>query len=345
MDLNIGTAFWFASRGSGYVRPYSFKEVSDSYQVEENGRPLLRSGGEGARRGDGRKMVQDGVGGVQRTGKRRTRKIDKEAYLDQGVDISTVEGGVNKCNEVPLSTHFTRDVDVDVDEKPIDSCPCSRDTCKRIAKPDCPYRLCKMCCDRRYRSSVLIVDPANSIRSDMTNIPELLVGSADGREGGDIQSECPVHKQLKEKGNSEISVTGAVEDAKDSLSADIAQSTHSDQDKDNDIENRQPYTSSCKVLLVGIGADEQLAGYARHRSVFLRGGEAALLQEIQMDTARIWQRNLGRDDRCVCDHGREAWFPFLDELVVDFINNTPLRLVRTLNILQTFNCTHSYILI
>lgn len=28
MDLNIGTAFWFASRGEGYLRSYTAAEIS-----------------------------------------------------------------------------------------------------------------------------------------------------------------------------------------------------------------------------------------------------------------------------------------------------------------------------
>jgi hypothetical protein len=33
------------------------------------------------------------------------------------------------------------------------------------------------------------------------------------------------------------------------------------------------------------------------RSMFVRGGAAALNAELNMDQNRLWQRNLGRDDR------------------------------------------------
>ncbi len=56
----------------------------------------------------------------------------------------------------------------------------------------------------------------------------------------------------------------------------------------------EPYVCSCRVLLVGIGADEQMAGYGRHRTVFQRGGSEALREEINVDLARLWKRNLGR---------------------------------------------------
>jgi asparagine synthetase B (glutamine-hydrolysing) len=73
------------------------------------------------------------------------------------------------------------------------------------------------------------------------------------------------------------------------------------------------------VLLVGTGADEQLAGYGRHRTAFrVRGGEA-LASELQADVSRLWLRNLGRDDRAIADAAREARHPFLDERVMDAV--------------------------
>lgn len=106
------------------------------------------------------------------------------------------------------------------------------------------------------------------------------------------------------------------------------------------------YRSACKVLLVGLGADEQLGGYGRHRVVHnaaysaamkqseraadgdvsspsspnvsasthaaaAAAAEVALRTELLKDTARLWRRNLGRDDRCVSDHGREARHPYV----------------------------------
>lgn len=74
-----------------------------------------------------------------------------------------------------------------------------------------------------------------------------------------------------------------------------------------------------QTLFIGIGADEQLGGYSRHRrqfrleccslmleySLYLymkltacrSGGWEKLLDELDMDIKRLSQRNLGRDDR------------------------------------------------
>lgn len=86
----------------------------------------------------------------------------------------------------------------------------------------------------------------------------------------------------------------------------------------------KPYISTSKVVLTGIGADEQLAGYSRHRVRFNREGYRGLLEELSMELGRISTRNLGRDDRVIGDHGKEARFPFLDEDVVSFLNSLPL---------------------
>ncbi|XP_078573773.1 asparagine synthetase domain-containing protein 1-like isoform X2 [Branchiostoma floridae x Branchiostoma japonicum] len=87
----------------------------------------------------------------------------------------------------------------------------------------------------------------------------------------------------------------------------------------------QPYCSPAKVLLVGMGADEQLAGYSRHRSKFNSEGWRGLLEEVEMEVDRISSRNLGRDDRIISDHGKESRFPFLDEDVVSFLSSVPIH--------------------
>ncbi|OTF80678.1 asparagine synthetase domain-containing protein 1-like protein, partial [Euroglyphus maynei] len=92
-----------------------------------------------------------------------------------------------------------------------------------------------------------------------------------------------------------------------------------DQD-DNSVE----YKSPARVVLLGMGSDEQLGGYSRHRQAFQKGNWTSLLNEIRVDIERISSRNLGRDDRITADHSIEARFPYLDEIVINFLNTLPI---------------------
>ncbi|KAL4712829.1 hypothetical protein ACJJTC_011899 [Scirpophaga incertulas] len=75
--------------------------------------------------------------------------------------------------------------------------------------------------------------------------------------------------------------------------------------------------SPCRILLLGSGADELFGGYTRHRNAFRRGSWKELDKELFLDWKRISFRNLARDNRVICDHGRQPRMPYLDE---DFAN-------------------------
>jgi asparagine synthetase B (glutamine-hydrolysing) len=89
-------------------------------------------------------------------------------------------------------------------------------------------------------------------------------------------------------------------------------------DNDSLIDNDR----SPRVLLLGMGADELMGGYGRHRKAYEIGGWEELKSELTMDQNRLWERNCGRDDRLCSDHGREARFPFLDAHVVRLLQET-----------------------
>ncbi|THU94866.1 hypothetical protein K435DRAFT_966719 [Dendrothele bispora CBS 962.96] len=93
--------------------------------------------------------------------------------------------------------------------------------------------------------------------------------------------------------------------------------------KDADSE---PYTSPARVLLNGLGSDELLGGYGRHRSAYNTGGWPAVIEELQLEIDRIPTRNLGRDDRVISSHGKETRHPFLSLDVVSFLAKLPVHI-------------------
>lgn len=83
------------------------------------------------------------------------------------------------------------------------------------------------------------------------------------------------------------------------------------------------YTTTARVLLSGLGADELFGGYSRHGVAFSRGGYPELIEELKLDVSRLGKRNLGRDDRVMSHWGREVRFPFLDERLVKWAIEVP----------------------
>ena len=92
------------------------------------------------------------------------------------------------------------------------------------------------------------------------------------------------------------------------------------------------YQSPCRVLLSGLGADEYLAGYGRHRTAYRRGGAQELRRELILDAERLPERNHGRDDRCISDHAKEVRYPFLDEEVIRTVGTMSVETIAHMSL-------------
>lgn len=84
------------------------------------------------------------------------------------------------------------------------------------------------------------------------------------------------------------------------------------------------YSTTARVLLSGLGADELFGGYVRHATAFSKQGYQGLAEELKLDMTRLGKRNLGRDDRVMAHWGREVRFPYLDEALARWAIESPV---------------------
>ena len=244
MDLNIGTALWFASRGKGYLREYSEEDMDKASGVRDAmGRPLVRAGG---------------LGHAQSVGLSSWNARNKV----QGSDgVGTVGQGP------PLGLQ------------------CSNSECRRVGKRGCPRALCKRCCNKEDSNS-----SSNSSSSSSSSSSSRVEAALIGGHANISYVQCRVHKssakelekmekKLKERRGQcqdptaqtadSASVLDPVEDivicnevevveeieVEPTTSGHLPSLTPSPQ---SGLSEEIPYTTSCRALLIGIGADEQM---------------------------------------------------------------------------------------
>ena len=232
---------------------------------------------------------------------------------------------------------------------------CANDMCGKISKHRCHLFACKRCC---RKATVLLSGhlPEHALNRDQGERSKLVVMSRVLRlEWASSICDCPVHRLRKEKehtnarekdGNEKARPRASVAvGADDSLhatfgtlvgkraEADMTASAHPERRhlttenvrRAHRMREDSCFESGARVLLSGLGADEQLGGYGRHRTARLKGGWEAFERELEKDVSRLWERNLGRDGRCLSDSGREARYPFLDEEVMRVISTFPVE--------------------
>ena len=74
------------------------------------------------------------------------------------------------------------------------------------------------------------------------------------------------------------------------------------------------YTSTAKIILDGLGADEIFGGYLRYKN-------GDIETQMKKDLDRLWLRNCGRDERVCGENLVELRFPYLDNELMKFLGS------------------------
>ncbi|CAI2350772.1 unnamed protein product [Caenorhabditis sp. 36 PRJEB53466] len=92
-----------------------------------------------------------------------------------------------------------------------------------------------------------------------------------------------------------------------------------------DSDDGESVKSPATTCLLGSGADELLAGYARHRTRFEKEGiPENVAEECENELRRLGSRNGGRDARVAAQLGKTILSPLLEDSVVSWLNSLPV---------------------
>ncbi|EGT49272.1 hypothetical protein CAEBREN_24826 [Caenorhabditis brenneri] len=92
-----------------------------------------------------------------------------------------------------------------------------------------------------------------------------------------------------------------------------------------DSDSLEPLETPATTCLLGSGADELLAGYARHRTRFEKEQiPENIAEECENELRRLGSRNGGRDARVAAQLGKTILSPLLEDSVVTWLNHLPV---------------------
>lgn len=172
---------------------------------------------------------------------------------------------------------------------------CPGPGCRRAMKHGCSLGLCRHCCVRRQRAEpegllyCRVHKEKKKGGGSSSSRPEPPHGGVEGG-GGAQQAEGPSAPppSLPELGGNEADAAAAGDGR--GAEAELPQEEATPVAASVSEPAGAEYWSAARVLLLGVGADEQMGGYGRHRAAFHRRGEQGLRRELALDMGRMWIR-------------------------------------------------------